>query len=86
VALSGSQALNGGCSKMNDRPEAHVELFALANICREAAERHGDNWSALETHIKRCFDALPKDQRARLVNEMGRVLRYYAPDANMRTQ
>jgi len=65
---------------------AHVALFALANICRDAAQRHGDDWHAVEKHIKKCVDALPNEQRERLAREMGRVLRYYAPDARARTQ
>jgi hypothetical protein len=71
---------------MNDSPRAHVALFALANICLEAARRYGDDWHAVERHIKKCVDALPNEQRERLTREMGRVLRYYAPDAGARTQ
>jgi hypothetical protein len=71
---------------MNDSPRAPAELFALANICREAAQRHGDDWNAVKKHIKKCVDALPNDQRERLATEMGRVLSYYAPHANARTQ
>lgn len=71
---------------MNDTPQAHVELIALATICREAARRHGDDWNAIEKHVKCCVDALPQDQRERLASAMGRVLRYCAPDASAQTQ
>ena len=71
---------------MNDNPEAHVVLFALANICRDAARRHGDDWRAVKKHIKSRVEALPNEQRKRLAREMGRVLRYCAPNANARTQ
>jgi hypothetical protein len=78
--------LNDGCSDMNDIPKPHVELIAFATICSEAARRHGDNWHAVEGHIRKCVDALPKDQRERLVSEMGRVLRYCAPGGNAPVQ
>jgi hypothetical protein len=86
VAPTGSQNLNGGCSDMNLSSKAHGDLIKLAIICREAARCHGDNWHAVEQYIKKSVDALPKDQRNRLVAEIGRVLRYYAPAAGARTQ
>jgi len=63
-----------------------AELAVLASICREAAERHGDNWPAIERHVKNRVRALPSDQRQRLADEMDRVLRYRAPDRGMQTQ
>jgi hypothetical protein len=79
---------------MNDRANGGLsaglmtvsELTALASICREAAERYGDDWPAVEKHIQQRFDALPTDQRRRLAHEMDRVLRYRAPDRGMQTQ
>jgi len=64
----------------------HAELAAFAAICSEAARCHGDNWPAISRHIKKRVDALPKDRRERLVNEMQRVLRYCAPRENARKQ
>ena len=63
-----------------------AELAVLATICREAAERHGDDWPAIERHIKKRVRALPSEQRQRLAHEMDRVLRYRAPDRGTQTQ
>jgi hypothetical protein len=63
-----------------------AELAVLASICREAAERHGDDWPAVERHVKMRVNALPSDQRQRLADEMDRVLRYRAPNRGMQTQ
>ena len=90
----GTKASNGGCSQMNDRSDGGLsarsmrpaELAVLASICREAAECHGDDWPAVERHMKQRLDALPSDQRQRLAHEMDRVLRYRAPDRGMQTQ
>lgn len=71
---------------MNDALKPGVELVAFASICSEAAQRHGDNWPAVERHIKKHVNALPEDQRARLKIEMDRVLRYRAPERNAKTQ
>ena len=46
---------------MNDGPKPHTGLVALASICREAAGRHGDDWPAVESHIKKCVRDLPED-------------------------
>jgi hypothetical protein len=78
-ASTASNALNSGCSDMNDRSNPATVLVSFATICREAAERHGDDWPAVERHIKKRFDALPTDQRERLKSEIDRVLRYRAP-------
>ena len=75
--------LDGGLSARSMGP---AELTVLASICREAAECHGDNWPAVEGHIKKRFDALPTDQRQRLAREIDRVLRFQAPDRGMQTQ
>jgi hypothetical protein len=61
------------------------ELVAFATICTEAARRHGDDWPAVEKHIRKCVDALPEDQRLRLAREMDRVLRYVAPHGGAQT-
>jgi hypothetical protein len=65
---------------MNDRSNPDPELVSFAIICREAAECHGDDWPAVERHIRRRFEALPTDQRERLKSEIDRVLRYRAPE------
>lgn len=72
--------------RLTDRALEPAEFAAFAIICREAASRHGDNWPAIERQIKRCFNALPTDQRECLVREIDRVLRYRAPDRGMQTQ
>lgn len=82
----GRHTLNGGCSDMNHVPKPHNELIAFATICGEAARQHGDDWDAVERHIRKCLDALPKDQRERLASEMDRVLRYRAPNGDAQTQ
>jgi len=92
---SGRHALNGGCSDMNDDPSLRAEcppgesppgeLVAFATICTEAARRHGDDWHAVEKHIKKCVEALPEDQRQRIAREMDRVLRYRAPQVGAQT-
>jgi hypothetical protein len=71
---------------MNHSPKPHVELIAFATICREAALRHGDDWKAVDRHIRKCLAALPTDRRKHLAKEMDRVLRYRAPDGGARTQ
>jgi hypothetical protein len=71
---------------LNDRPATSPELLALATICNEAAQRYGDDWPAVERHIKKRVNALPTDQRKRLAHEMDRVLRYRAPDQGALTQ
>ncbi|HLH11597.1 MAG TPA: hypothetical protein VKV77_06955 [Methylovirgula sp.] len=71
---------------MNDTPELDPELLVFAAICSEAARRHGDDWRAVQRHIRKCVHALPLDQRERLASEMDRVLRYRAPDGGTRTQ
>lgn len=78
--------MNSGCSDMNDAPELHPDLIALAAICSEAAQCHGNNWHAVEKHIRKCVHSLPKDQRERLASEMDRVFRYCAPDGGGLTQ
>lgn len=71
---------------MNDRPEPQPEFLAFAAICFEAAERHGDDWSAVEQHIRRRLVAMPEEQRDRLASQMDKVLRYQAPNAGAKTQ
>lgn len=71
---------------MNDRPGPHPVFLAFAAICFEAAQRHGDDWPAVEQHIRRRVFALPEDQRDRLFSQMDRVLRYQAPNAGAQTQ
>jgi hypothetical protein len=71
---------------MNDISRVHPALVALAAICSEAAQRHGDDWHAVERHVRRCVRSLPKDQRESLASEMDRVLRYCAPDGGRQTQ
>jgi hypothetical protein len=78
--------LNGGCSDMNETLQLHRELLAFASICNEAANRHGDDWCAVEGHIKTVLHAMPKERRERLAREMDRVLRYIAPNRNAETQ
>jgi hypothetical protein len=75
--------MNDGLSERVVRP---TELAAFMTICREAAARHGDNWPAIEQHIKRRFATLPSEQRQRLAREIDRVLRYRAPDCGMQVQ
>ncbi len=71
---------------MNDTPMLHPAFIALAGICSEAAQRHGDDWHAVARHISKCVGSLPLDQRERLAGEMERVLRYCAPDGGGLTQ
>ena len=61
------------------------ELVAFATICTEAARRHGDDWRAVEKHIKKCVEALPEEQRRCIAREMDRVLRYRAPQVGAQT-
>ena len=61
------------------------ELVAFATICTEAARRHGDDWRAVEKHIKKCVEALPEEQRRCIAREMDRVLRYVAPPTGAQT-
>ena len=49
-------------------------------------ERHGDDWYAIEGHIKTVLHAMPKQRRERLAKEMDRVLRYIAPNRDAETQ
>lgn len=78
--------MNDGCSDMNETLQLHRELLAFASICNEAANRHGDDWCAVEGHIKTVLHAMPKERRERLAREMDRVLRYIAPNHNAETQ
>jgi hypothetical protein len=78
--------LNRGCSDMNETLQLHAELLAFASICNEAARRHGDDWYAIEGHIKTVLHAMPKERRERLAKEMDRVLRYIAPNRDAETQ
>jgi len=71
---------------MNKTLHPHRELLAFASICNEAANRHGDDWCAVEGHIKTVLHAMPKERRERLAREMDRVLRYIAPNRNAETQ
>jgi hypothetical protein len=71
---------------MNDGQELNFELVAFATICSEAAQRHGDDWDAVQRHIRQRIGALPNDQRERLANEMARILRYCAPDRDLHRQ
>jgi len=71
---------------MNRSPKPHDALIAFAVICREAAQRHGDDWQAINKHIKKCVDALPEDRRAQLASEVDRVMRYCAPTGGGKTQ
>jgi hypothetical protein len=71
---------------MNKTLQLHRELLAFASISNEAANRHGDDWCAVEGHIKTVLHAMPKERRERLAREMDRVLRYIAPNHNAETQ
>ena len=71
---------------MNKTLQLHRELLAFASICNEAASRHGNDWCAVEGHIKTVLHAMPKERRERLAREMDRVLRYIAPNRNAETQ
>jgi len=71
---------------MNDVPDPATELVAFGTICVEATRRYGDDWHAVERHIRARIDALPQDQRARLAKEMDRILRYAALPMGARTQ
>jgi hypothetical protein len=71
---------------MNDGPRPDIELPAFASLCGEAALRHGDDWPAVERHIRKCVDALPTDRRLRLASEVERILRYCAPNGDSQTQ
>jgi hypothetical protein len=71
---------------MNDGPKQDVALTAFASICGEAAQQHGDDWPAVERHIKQCVEALPTDRRQRLASEVARGLRYCAPNGDAPTQ
>lgn len=70
----------------NDTPDANSDLVVFASICAEATARHGDDWPAVERHIKERVDALPLEQRERLAGEVARVLGFRAPDAGSKTQ
>lgn len=82
VALIERDALNGGCSDMNHLVAPPADLAALAAICSEAAQRHGDNWGAVKRHIEERVVLLPKDQRERLAANIQQVLRYCCPEGN----
>jgi hypothetical protein len=71
---------------MNETLRLHPELLAFASICDEAARRHGDDWYAIEGHIKAFLHAMPRERRERLAKEMDRVLRYIAPHRGAGTQ
>jgi hypothetical protein len=71
---------------MNETLQLHPELLAFASVCNEAASRHGNDWCAVEGHIKTVLHAMPKERRERLAQEMDRVLRYIAPNRNAETQ
>jgi hypothetical protein len=66
--------------------QLHPELLAFASICNEAASRYGDDWYAIEGHIKTVLHAMPKERRERLAREMDRVLRYIVPNRDAETQ
>ena len=71
---------------MNETLHPHPELLVFASICNEAASRHGDDWCAVEGHIKTVLHAMPQERRERLAKEMDRVLRYIAPHRSGGTQ
>ncbi len=70
----------------NNSPKAAPDLVAFAAICSEAAERHGDDWAAVEKHIKDRIEELPLEQREKLAAEFARVLGFRASDDGFKTQ
>jgi hypothetical protein len=53
--------------------------ITLAELCREAVKRYGDDWPRIERYIALRVDELPADQRLRLDADVARVLGFRAP-------
>ncbi|HEX2726990.1 MAG TPA: hypothetical protein VHN20_14320 [Beijerinckiaceae bacterium] len=53
----------------------------LAELCREAVNRYGDDWPRIERLIALRGDELPADERLRLDADVARILGFRAPAA-----
>lgn len=71
---------------MNETLQLDPDLLAFASICNEAASRYGDDWWAVDGHIRTLLHAMPTERRERLAREVDRVLRYVAPTRDAGTQ
>ena len=62
-----------------------ADLVLLGGILTEAAQLHGDNWEAVERHIREKIADLPAEQQERLAEEMKRILRFSGPPEDQQT-
>ena len=53
--------------------------ITLAELCREAVKRYGDDWPTIERYIALRVDELPADERLRLDADIARMLGFRAP-------
>ena len=65
-----------------ERPERFLAVsVTLAELCRDAVSRYGDDWPRIERYIALRVDELPADERLRLDADVARVLGFRAPPA-----
>ncbi|MGO4527218.1 hypothetical protein AB4097_20460 [Microvirga sp. 2MCAF35] len=51
----------------------------LAELCHEAVQRHGDDWGQVQAYVAERIAAMPRADRERLIDDVGRLLAFRAP-------
>lgn len=51
----------------------------MAELCREAVERHGDDWPNIEAYVAARIKDMPIEDRARFDRDMKRMINFCAP-------
>ena len=54
-------------------------VISLAELCREAVARHGDNWTAVRAYVTGRIGELPADERAAFEKDVERFLSFAPP-------
>jgi hypothetical protein len=70
---------------MNHDPNRSA-IATLTDICTDAARRYGDDWQAIEKHIRTRIETLSTSDRDALGEAIERILRYHAPHGGAATQ
>jgi adenine specific DNA methylase Mod len=73
----GTKVLNEGRAKTLNQKRENLAL--LNRILSEATRVHGNDWNGIERYIREQIESLPADQRAFLIEEMERILRFRTP-------
>lgn len=56
-----------------------ARTVSLAELCREAVARHGDNWVEVKAYVAGRIEELPPHERAAFELDVERMLSFDAP-------